>query len=219
MTTNDDGYAGLTDPDTTGIGRGISIPTARPQQPTSPYEPPGGFPPLPSDSSDQSRGRGAGDGVESQNPLHSGQRSSPYGSRGYANDPSGAGGPGDISPSPDGGGGPPPSGSGSGANSGGSGGSGVQFDPDGIAQHGDDLVNQLGPLLEQAKAGLEKAELGSEDFSIDGVLLSSCYPGAHEYWLKEVDWIVEELGKLQGALHQVAQSWSSAEDHSTVRTR
>lgn len=91
----------------------------------------------------------------------------------------------------------------------------VTADPDAIRRHGRDVVEKVGPILTKARTAL--ANNPAEEFSEDGIAMTSVYPGAKEFFLKSLESKVAALEKLRDGLDRTADTWERASDKSTVQ--
>lgn len=91
----------------------------------------------------------------------------------------------------------------------------VKADPTTIRQHGRDLVEKVSPHLEKARTGLENNP--AEEFSEDGIAMTSVYPGIKDFFVKSLESKVKAIEKLRDDLDRTAETWERADQKSSVQ--
>lgn len=88
--------------------------------------------------------------------------------------------------------------------------------PEALTSLAEALESNVTPLLEQAKASFEAAEIEGEAFSRAGIAMQIVYPGTREWALKDCETKNEELTAIHDKLTATANIWSRAEGSNTM---
>ncbi len=94
----------------------------------------------------------------------------------------------------------------------------IEHEPEAIQKLGENIEEQVGKLIEQARSALEEAKISEDAFSTSGWVLAAAYPGAHEFFVMDAESKHKHMDTVKSKLANTAKHWREAEQKSTVRT-